>query len=340
MTTMTETPTQQLTPQRIIQMGWAFALPNAIESALRNRIFDVLDSGSMTAREAAHQAGCSERGIEALLQLLTAMELVQHANGKYSLTPESATFLVSTKSSYQGKFFLHISEDIVPQFQQLAETVRTGKPARRVNMEEVGSEFFRRFVDALLPMNMAAAQLVARHLASQRKAETTRILDLAAGSGVWGIAMAQAFPKAQLTAVDFPNVLPVTRECVQRFGIDARFHAVAGDVLDANLGTGYSIATLGHILHSEGEERSRALLKKTYDALDQGGTIVIAEFLLNEDRTSPMSAAVFNVNMLVNTDKGRTYTFGELRHWLTESGFVNVRTLDAPAPSPLVLADK
>jgi hypothetical protein len=82
------------------------------------------------------------------------------------------------------------------------------------------------------------------------------------------------------------------------------------------------------------------LLKKTYDALDQGGTIVIAEVLLNEDRTSPMQAAIFNVNMLVNTDKGRAYTFGELCHWLTESGFRNVRTLDAPAPSPLVLADK
>jgi ubiquinone/menaquinone biosynthesis C-methylase UbiE len=340
MTTMTQTPAQQVTPQRIIQMGWAFALPNAIESALRNRIFDVLDSGPMTLQEVSRQAGCSERGTEALLGLLTAMELVHHENGRYSLTPESATFLVSTKPAYRGKFFLHLSEDLVPQFQQLPEIVRTGNPARRVKVEEVASDFFRRFVDALLPMNIAAAQLVARHLASQRQAETANILDLAAGSGVWGIAMAQAFPKATLTAVDFLDVLSVTREFAQRFGIEERFRTVAGDVLQANFGTGYSIATLGHILHSEGEERSRALLKKTYDALDQGGTIVIAEVLLNEDRTSPMQAAIFNVNMLVNTDKGRAYTFGELCHWLTESGFRNVRTLDAPAPSPLVLADK
>ncbi len=100
------------------------------------------------------------------------------------------------------------------------------------------------------------------------------------------------------------------------------------------------MATLGHILHSEGAARSRALLHKTFQALAPGGTIVIAEFLVNDDRTGPVNGLFFAVNMLVNTDQGDTYSFNEISAWLREAGFVNPRTLDAPGPSPLILATR
>jgi len=166
------------------------------------------------------------------------------------------------------------------------------------------------------------------------------VLDLAAGSGVWGIAQAQCSDAVHVTVVDWPGVIPATRKTVAKFGLSERFTFVEGDLDHADFGSGHDVATLGHILHSEGKERSRTLLGKTFKALKTGGTIAIAEFLVNAERTGPPNALLFAVNMLVNTDTGDTYSFEEIREWLTEVGFVNVRTLEAPGPSPLILANK
>jgi len=100
------------------------------------------------------------------------------------------------------------------------------------------------------------------------------------------------------------------------------------------------VATLGHILHSEGVERSRALLRRTQAALAAGGTIAIAEFLVDADRRGPMNGLIFAVNMLVNTEAGNTYSFDEIAGWLTEAGFTNPRQLPSPGPSPLILATR
>jgi 3-hydroxy-5-methyl-1-naphthoate 3-O-methyltransferase len=332
---------QQVTPQRIMQMGWSFALPIAIESAVNNHIFDVLDSGPKTLEDICQQTGCSLRGTGPLMHLLVAIDLLsKETDGKYALTPESSTFLVSTKASFQGSIFHHFTKNIMPHFLSLEEVVRSGKPVQRVNTQAGGAAFYKQFVEDIMPANFPAARAVAQHLSVDLKKTVRRVLDIAAGSGVWGIAMAQAFPDAQLTAVDFPEVLEITRSMAQKFGLNDRYQEVGGDLLEVNFGKDYSVVLLGHILHSQGEEHSRALLQATYRALEIGGTLVIAEFLLNEDRISPTQTVIFNLNMLVNTESGRVYSFSELRNWLTEYGFHNIRTLEAPAPSPLILAEK
>jgi hypothetical protein len=152
--------------------------------------------------------------------------------------------------------------------------------------------------------------------------------------------MAQRSEQVRVTAVDWPEVIPVTRQTVTRFGLADRFSFVEGDLLEVDFGGSHTLATLGHILHSEGRERSRALLAKTFHALAPGGTIAIAEFLVNPDRTGPLNGLFFAVNMLVNTDSGDTYSFEEIGGWLKEAGFINARTLESPGPSPLVLAAK
>ena len=147
--------------------------------------------------------------------------------------------------------------------------------------------------------------------------------------------LAQKSPQVRVTAVDWAGVLPMTRRMVERFGLTDRYRFVAGDLLEADFGNGHNIATLGHILHSEGEKRSRALLKKTFDALAPGGTIAIQEFLVNDERTGPPQGLIFAVNMLVNTDEGDTYSFEEISGWLRDAGFEKARTVDSPGPSPI-----
>jgi precorrin-6B methylase 2 len=264
--------------------------------------------------------------------------LAKDDQGRFSLTPESAAFLVSTKPSFQGGVIRHCSEQLIPKFLSLNQIVATGKPVEAVNQEDTGGEFFHQFVTDIFPMSYPSAQVLARHL--QLNSTPARVLDLAAGSGVWGIALAQSSPQVSVTAVDWPEVIPITRKTAARFGLADRFSFVEGDLLQADFGSNHTVATLGHILHSEGRERSRALLAKTFAALAPGGTIAIAEFLVNPDRRGPIGGLLFAVNMLVNTDAGDTFSFEEIGAWLAEAGFVDARTLDAPGPSPLVLATK
>lgn len=189
-------------------------------------------------------------------------------------------------------------------------------------------------------MSFPAATVLSKHLALGQRGSAVRVLDLAAGSGVWGIALAQSSANVTVTAVDWSGVLPATQATVDRFGLTNRFSFVAGDLLEAEFGGGHDVATLGHILHSEGETRSKLLLRKTFDALAGGGTIAIAEFLVNEDRTAPVGSLFFAANMLVNTEDGDTLSFEEIGTWLKDAGFIDPRLLEAPGPSPLVLATK
>jgi ubiquinone/menaquinone biosynthesis C-methylase UbiE len=189
-------------------------------------------------------------------------------------------------------------------------------------------------------MSYPAAQRLADVLEIAAAKKPVKVLDLAAGSGVWSIALAQRSPLVSVTAVDWPGVLDVTRRVAARFGVAERFRFVAGDLAAADFGHGHDIATLGHILHSEGARRSRLLLKKTFDALAPGGVIAVAEFLVDDARTAPPMGLIFAVNMLVATDEGDTFSFDEIGGWLREAGFENPRTVDSPAPSPLILANR
>ncbi len=159
---------------------------------------------------------------------------------------------------------------------------------------------------------------------------------------MFGIAIAQRSPHVTVTAVDWPNVLEITRKTAAQCGVADRFSYAAGDLDSVDFGKGHDVATLGHILHSEGEARSRSLLRKTYDALAPGATIVIAEFLVNADRRGPLNGLLFDVNMLIHTDAGATYSFEEIRGWLedAESGFKDARLVESPGPSPLIFATK
>jgi ubiquinone/menaquinone biosynthesis C-methylase UbiE len=332
------TTSAPVTPERIMQFAWGYVPPLVLEAAIRHRVFDVLDGGPKTIAQVQKETGASERGLTAVMNALVGMDfLAKDKQGSFSLTPESSAFLVSTKPSFQGGLLRHGSEQLIPKWLHLNKIVETGQPEAAVNLEESGGDFFQRFVVDIFPLSYPAAQTLSRHLSA---AAVVRVLDLAAGSGVWSIALAQGSEKATVTVVDWPEVIPITRKTVSKFGLAERYSYTAGDLLQADFGSGHTVATLGHILHSEGRDRSRELLKKTFQALAPGGTIAVAEFLVNADRTGPLNGLFFAVNMLVNTDNGDTYSFEEIGSWLKEAGFTNARTLDAPGPSPLILATK
>ncbi len=332
---------KQVTPERLMQMAWGYAPPLILESAIRNKVFDTLDAGPKTVDEVAAATGASPRGLRAIMNALVGLEFLKaNGDGRYELTPESSAFLVSTKPSYFGGMIAHTSQHLMPNWLHLSDVVASGKPATAVNDESDGSAFFQELVSNIFPMSYGPAQALAKHLALGESGPPVRVLDLGAGSGVWGIAVAQSSPRVSVTAVDWPGVLPIAQKTAARFGLADRYTGVPGDLLSADFGRDHNVITIGHILHSEGVERSKQLLRKCFDALASGGTISIAEFLVNPERTGPPMGLIFAVNMLIHTESGDTWSFEEIAGWLKEVGFVNPRLLEAPGPSPLILATK
>ncbi len=284
---------KQVTPERLMELSFAYAPPLIISAGVSNKVFDSLEDGAKTSEQVAEQTGGSARSLRILMNALVGLELLKkHRQGKYSLTQESAAFLVSNKPGTHAGFFGTIAPQLISRWLRLSDIVREGRPAVAVNQEAEGTEFFSQLVENIIP------------------------------------------------TVDWAGMIPTTKRITQKFGVGDRFNYVEGDILAANFGSDYDIATLGHILHSEGEERSRQLLKKTFRALKSGGVIAIAEWLVNDDRTEPLPSLMFAVQMLVNTEKGDTFSFNEIKKWLEEAGFKKVRKLEAPGPSPLILATR
>lgn len=329
------------TPEKIMRYAWGYAPPLILEAAVRTRVFDVLNDGPKTVAETSAATGASARGLSAIMNALVGLEfLTRDDAGRYALTPDSAAFLVSSRPAYFGGFLAHISQQLIPDWLELTKAVETGKPVTAVNENAQGAAFFEQFVAGLYAMNYGSAVAAAQALHIGIAEAPVKVLDLAAGSGVFGIGMAQRSSHVKVTAVDWPNVLEVTRKIAAQHGLADRFTYIGGDLATVEFGRGYNVATLGHILHSEGEARSRKLLRKTYDAMAPGGTIVIAEFLVDADRRGPLTGLLFDVNMLVHTDAGGTYSFEEIRGWLEACGFRDARLVDSPGPSPLIFATR
>ena len=323
-----------------MQLAWSFAPGLVVEAAVQHGVFERLDQGPRSVADLAAETGASIRGLTAILNVLVGLELLAREGDRYALTPESAAFLVPSRTGYHGMIFRHICGQLLPRWLQLNEIVRTGRPASHVNKEEEGAQFFAEFVESLFPVSFAAASALGEHLGLPEATAPVSVLDVGAGSGVWGIVLAKQSPHVRIRAVDWPRVLEVTKKVATQHGVADRLTIAPGEFSEADFGSGHQVATVGHILHSEGRERSQRLLKKIWNALAPGGTIAIQEFVPNEDRTGPLHTLIFAVNMLVNTDEGDTFTFAEMSDWLREAGYANPRVLDVPSVSPLVLADK
>jgi len=316
-------------PDRIMEMIWGYAPPMILATAVHNKVFDLLDAGPKTVDELAKASGNSARGLRAIMNALVGFQFLSKTpDGRYALTPESAAFLVSSKPGYLGKFVEFSGLKSIQTWLPLPEIVRTGKPNTAINQQDAGESFFQDLVEPIFAMSYPATQVAGQALGLANAKTPVKILDIGAGSGVWGIGLAQQSPQVSVTAQDMPGVLEVTRRMVARFNLADRFSYLPGDFHNVDFGTGYNLVTI------------RQLLKKTAAALAPKGTVVISEFLVNQDRSGPPMPLIFAVNMLAHTENGDTFSFEEIGGWLKEAGLVNARKIEPGGPVGLVLADR
>ena len=335
----TKTQVQQSPLEQLMQMNFSFAPARILTTALQLGVFSHLAAGHSTTADVARAADSSERGTRMLLDALVGFHLLSKDGDNYTLTPHARQYLVRESRDYVG--WLAESGAMMDAWAQLTECVRTGRPLRRVESQEMAEEFFPKLVRTLHVVNREPARRTAAALGAGREAKGLRVLDVACGSGVWGIAFAEADREARVTAQDFPGVFPTTREYVERHGLAERFDYLPGDLKEVDFGEAqYDLALLGNIVHSEGEQSSRDLFRRLHRALRPGGRVVVIDMIPDDARTAPPYPLIFAINMLVNTELGDTYTLAEYTEWLNEAGFPRVETADIGSHSPAIIGHR
>ena len=320
---------KQPTPALFFDTLNGYQRTQALKAGIDLELFTAIAEGKTSPKQIAERCGASERGTRILCDFLTIVGFLTKQDGQYGLTPDSAMFLDKRSPAYMGtvsEFIL--SSHIKDKFDHLTEAVKRGGAVSDEALEP-NHPMWVKFARAMQPMMALPAKLVAE-LADPTKDRPLRVLDIAAGHGLYGIAFAQQNPQAQVTAVDWPKVLEVAKENAQAAGVGDRYHTNPGSAFDVDYGTGYDIVLLTNFLHHFDVATCEMLLRKVHSALAEGGRAVTLEFVPNEDRITPPQAAAFSMQMLGGTPSGDAYTFAELEQMFRNAGFTRSELHELP----------
>jgi SAM-dependent methyltransferase len=317
------TPTMNRpTPERIFNLFTAFQNTAALKTGIALDVFTAIGEGANTAAALAAKTGAAERGVRILCDYLTILDLLTKEQGRYGLTQESAMFLdrrspacLASMSGFLG------SEWHQRNFFALTEAVRKGGSAgTEGDNTKPQDEVWVAFAKSMAPLTMPTAAFIAQ-LIGAPEGRACKVLDIAAGHGMYGITIAKKNPQAQIVAVDWPAVLEVAKENARAAGVSSRYTARAGSAFDADLGEGYDFVLLTNIFHHFDKPTCEKLMRRVHAALKPGGRAITLEFVPNEDRVTPPTAAAFSLIMLANTDAGDAYTFAEYEKMFRNAGF-------------------
>ena len=315
-------------PDELAQSIRGFQESRVILTALELDLFTAIQSGA-TAAQAAAAAGTEARATEMLLHALASLDLVRKEGAVFHNSPVAARFLAAGSPDSARMAMLHTAR-LWHRWSGLTECVRTGTTVP----DERGAEDTEAFIAA---MHNNARQRAAQ-LAQAAAAGASRMLDVGGGSGAYAIAFAQANPRLRAEVFDQPAVLAIAERHIREAGLQERIATRAGDLRTDEFGGGYDLVLISAICHMLGAEENRNLLARVFRALAPGGRVAIQDFLLRADKTGPRAAALFSLNMLVNTQGGASYSEDEYTAWLREAGFGEVRRVPLAGPAGVLIA--
>ncbi len=309
-------------PQLFFETINAYQKTGALKAAIELGLFTHIGNAPATASEIASRCECPERGIRILCDNLVICGFLTKSDSRYALTADSVVFLDQHSPAYVGKSvrFL-LAPSIADAFNNLAATIRSGelqtsKQGTTAPDHPVWLEFARAMGPMMVPTAHGAAEL-----APLDSTRDTRILDISASHGVFGITFAKKNPRAHLVALDWQAVLTVTEENARAAGLGDRFSKIAGDAFTVDLGNDYDVVLVPNFLHHFNKTDCIRFLRRVHAALRPDGRVVIIEFVPNDDRVTPPASAGFSLIMLGSTPEGDAYTFAEYQQMLTEAGF-------------------
>lgn len=318
-------------PDEVNELIRGFMSSRAVLTALELDVFTTVAEGA-SADMVAEKMHASRRGTEMLLNALAALKLLQKENGVFRNTPLSARFFSDTSPDSARQALLHMA-NLWRRWSGLTGSVRAGTPAPRSEDER----WTNAFIAAMDRNARERSHAVVKAVGTEG---IHRILDLGGGSAAYSIAFAGANPAVTAEVLDVAEVVPLTRQYIQRAGLAARIQARVGDMLTDPLGEGFDLVLLSAICHMFSPEENRALYRRAHAALAPGGRLLVQDFILEPEKTAPRFGALFALNMLVATSGGSSYSEPEYAAWLAEADFRDVRHIRLPGPAGLLLATR
>jgi predicted O-methyltransferase YrrM len=335
-----------LSPLPLMELATGFWSFKTLASAYELGLFEQLSATSgTTADELAERLGIASRPAEMLLTGCAALGLLQNQDGRYVNSALSDEYLVPGKPNHFGGLVTMFDRRLYAGWDKLTQAIRTNRPTtwdpdhQGSIFDNADPEMLATFWEAMHALSTQTGQALGAAFDLRR---FRRLLDVGGGSGAFDIVLCQRYPELRATVYDLEYVTDIAAGNVKDAGLGDRVTARPGDFFeDATFPGGHDLHLFSMIMHDWDEERDKLLLRKSFEALDSGGAVLICELLVDDDKTGPPPAALMSLNMLVET-AGRNYTAAEYSDWLTEVGFVDPQVIpfDAPGANGVVTARK
>jgi SAM-dependent methyltransferase len=329
---------ENLTPAPFVDALLGYQQTAALYAAVKLDLFSLVCAGTDTAEGIAAASGAAPRGVRILADYLTIRGFLEKSGQHYQPAPVTRAFLYRASPSCMSGIvdFLASREMLGIYLDDPVSYVRNGGSPGLGNIAPDNSVWVT-FAEAMGPFMGGQANLVAEHVGAWND-RPRRVLDVAAGHGLFGIAVAKAIPDAEITAVDWPAVLEVASANARRAGLDVRYHLCPGNAFDVDWGTGFDLVMLPNFLHHFDHDGCVAILRRVRASLAPGGRTLAVEFVPNDDRVSPPMPGMFSFMMLASTPSGDAYTHAELEAMGRDAGYSSV-TVAPLLPTPQTLAE-
>ncbi|MBL8210072.1 MAG: class I SAM-dependent methyltransferase [Bryobacterales bacterium] len=310
-------------PARFMQAMIGFQQTMAMKAALDLGVFTAIGAGHRTVADLSEHCHASPKGIRVLCDFLTIHEFLTKDDGGYGLTTDSAVFLDKHSPAYFGGVAsIMAGPSMTKAMLDLTAVVRKGGTTLNDDGGTVAREhpMWEDFARSMLAMMAPSAQAIASMLQTAGGAPM-KVLDIAAGHGLFGITIARQNPTAEIYALDWANVLEIAREHALSAGVLERWHPIEGSAFEVEFGNDYDVVLITNFHHHFHPQVIEGLMRKVHGCLKPDGVVVTLEFVPNEDRVTPPDAAGFSMVMLASTAEGDAYTFAEYDAMFKNCGF-------------------
>lgn len=316
--------------QKINTMATGYKDSAILLNSLRAGIFEALGENWKTTAEVADQCNLEQRATGIIMHAMVGLELLQQDGERFCLVPEARPLLLGD-SPETLKSILGHNLFMMRGWAHLDQVLQTGQPVRH---QEPNAEQMRDFICGMENVSRISSREVA---ASVDLKSARKLLDLGGGPATAAITFAHSNPQLECVVFDLEGPVGIGREQIAKAGLSDRITTVAGDFHTDSVGTGFDVVYLANIIHMMDEQRTLALLRKSFGALIPGGRLLLKDFFLEDSRSEPAGCAQFSVNMLVNTQGGKTYTRTEVMNLLKQAGFSDFETFDVGTQSQVII---
>jgi len=316
-------------PGQLLQTSGSYWMGCTLHASVKLDIYSCLSDSEKSASQISKMIDAGLDATTRLLNALVAMGLIVKNEDRYANTPESAMYLQKSSSSYIGYMIMH-HHHLVEGWSKLDQAITTGKPVRKSASHIDDDTMRENFLMGMFNNAMNIAPIIVEQVDLSDK---KHMLDLGGGPGTYGIHFCMKNSGLKATIFDLPTTQPFAEKTIDRFKMNDQVNFIGGNYTENDIPGSYDVVWLSHILHGEGPSDCEYLIKKAVSALTPGGLILIHDFILNDSMDGPVFPALFSLNMLIGTEKGRSYSEKEINNMLMKAGIQNIRRIKTDTPN-------